>query len=819
MLQNKIKKESFEIVGAHCASCALSIEQTLKKLPGVVTVAVNFAAEKVTIQYFEDKIDPKKFEEAVKKIGYQLLPTEESKERTIEKSHPFHQKEEQSSPDFGHHHQALKDAEIFLLKKKFVIGAIFSTFVVFLSFPDYFSFVGEIIPLPVRLGLLLVFTAPVEFWVGSRFWRGAWYGLKNFNANMDTLVALGTGAAFVFSAIITVLEIKSSEKGTLGLDVYFDVAAVVTTLVIFGKYLEAKARGSASEAIKKLLKLQSKTAHRIKPSNQDLLGENSSTPSIDYEDVPVEEIRAGDILLVKPGEKIPTDGVIIEGNSAVDESMITGEPVPVDKKVGDEVIGATINKTGVFKFKATKVGKETLLAQIVKIVEETQASKAPIQQLADKITFYFVPAVIIIALASFVIWLIWGPAPSSKFALINAVAVLVVACPCALGLATPMAIMVGTGKAAERGIIIRNAQALEVAGKINTVVFDKTGTLTKGEPAITDVIVRENPASSEAKFSKVTSQNFRNKILKVAASLEKFSEHPIAKAVVSSYLLNSTSNKEKVEGGDFFEVKNFFAEPGFGISGEVNIGGHFQKVLLGNRALLAKNAFSLDSELEKQLLPLEKEGKTLLFLVVQNSLWGIIALADSIKDNAQKVVFDLKRLGLEVWLLTGDNERVAFAVGEKLGIPKENVLAKVLPQEKSEIIKKIQLGKVGQARRRVVAMVGDGINDAPALAQADVGIAIGTGSDIAIESGDITLISGNPEGVFEAINLSQKTLVNIKQNLFWAYIYNIILIPVAAGVLWPFFGILLNPILAGAAMAFSSLSVALNSLRLKKIKF
>lgn len=811
MSQGKTKKENFKIVGMHCFSCALAIEQALKKLPGVVSASVNFATEEVTIEYLENRVSFEKFEEAVKKAGYRLLLTERLKKS--EGLHDDYQKKEKFSSGLKCH-QLSKEDEIILLKKKFIIGTILSFFVLFLSFPDYFPIFGGAMSLPLRFTLLLIFTAPVEFWVGSQFWRGAWYGLKNFSANMDTLVALGTGAAFIFSAIVTILEIKNSQNKT-GLDVYFDVAAVVTTLVILGKYLESKAKGAASEAIKKLLKLQAKVAHRIKYSNLRI---DENDFSVDYEDIPVEEIKVGDILLVKPGEKIPTDGVVVEGFSAIDESMVTGEPMPVDKKPGDEVIGATINKTGLFKFRAKRVGKETFLSQIIKIVEEAQASKAPIQRLADKITFYFVPTVVIIAFLSFTIWLIWGPSPSFKFALINAVAVLVVACPCALGLATPMAIMVGTGKAAERGIIVKNAEALEIAGKVDTIIFDKTGTLTKGEPEISDIII--NPALSDFELaSEVDLQNFKNKILKIAASLERFSEHPIAKAIVSFYSLNLMVNKKKTSEVDFFEVKNFFTEPGFGVIGEVRINGNFEKVLLGNQSFVTKNFAFINFKIEKQLSYLEEEGKTLLFLAVQNKLWGVIAIVDQVKDSAQKAISDLKRLGLEVWLLTGDNEKTASAVGRKLGIPEENILAKVLPQEKSEIVKNIQLGKIKKSRRRVVAMVGDGINDAPALAQADVGIAIGTGSDIAIESGAITLISGNLKGVAETIYLSQKTLLNIKQNLFWAYIYNIILIPVAAGILWPFFGILLNPILAGAAMAFSSLSVALNSLRLKKLDF
>lgn len=595
---------------------------------------------------------------------------------------------------------------------------------------------------------------------------------------MDTLVALGTGAAY-FASLLAIFNLSP--------EVYFDVAAVVTTLVLLGKYLEAKAKGAASEAIKKLLKLQAKTAHVLHEGKHEM-------------EIPIEEVKIGDIILVKPGEKVPVDGIIIEGMSAIDESMVTGESMPIDKKVGDPVIGATINKTGAFKFKAAKVGKETFLAQVIKLVEEAQASKAPIQRLADAITQYFVPIVLATAILSFILWLILGPAPALGLALINAVAVLVVACPCALGLATPTAIMVGTGKGAERGIIIRDAGALELAGKVDTVVLDKTGTLTRGEPAVTDIILTSS----------------QDDIMRIAASLEKFSEHPIAKAIVayaaslgkqSSHPLDVAIQKQARElQTEFYEVKNFRAQPGKGIEGEIIVEGSARKIYLGNRSLLQDIGVIPASEIEEKAAALESEGKTLLFLAKDGVLLGIIAVADTLKDKAVESVRFLKNLGLEVWMITGDNERTAQAIGAKLGIDSNNIMARVLPNEKSEKIKKLQL------QGKKAAMVGDGINDAPALTQADVGIAIGTGTDVAVESSDVTLVSGDPMGVYDAIKLSRLTLRNIKQNLFWAYIYNLILIPVAAVGL-------LNPILAGAAMAFSSVSVVLNSLRLKRLKF
>ena len=799
--QNNTKKESFPVQGMHCASCALTIEKAIKNVPGVKSASVNFASEKAVIEH-EESVTTKQLKDAVAKTGYKLIDTDGAPTEGVHAHHMTNAEKPRGEAGEEHdHHRMLKEAEIALLKKKFMVGAVFSAFIVLLSFPDYFPFLRflNILSTQYRFILLLVATIPVEFWVGWQFWRGAWFGLKNFTASMDTLVSLGTGAAFIYSAIVTFLAISGAQLSISGvkLDVYFDVAAVVTTLVVLGKYLEARAKGSASEAIKKLLKLQAKTAHVLHEGQHEM-------------EVPIEQVQTGDIILVKPGEKVPVDGIIIEGMSTLDESMVSGESMPVDKKVGDQVIGATINKTGSFKFRATKVGKETFLAQIIKMVEEAQASKAPIQKLADAVTGYFVPIVMAVATVSFLAWFFLGPQPAFVFALINAVAVLVVACPCALGLATPTAIMVGTGKAAERGIIIRDAEALELAGRITAVVLDKTGTLTKGEPAVTDILTADTGLANG------------DEILHIAASVEQVSEHPIAKAVLikaaslgqhSSHPLDTAVKKEaKKFNTELYPIQNFLAHPGKGIEGiiQIEIDGNEQKIFLGNRSLLEEIDIVLSQKLENQAMALESEGKTLLFLASQEKILGVIAVADTLKESAPQAIRLLEKLGLEIWMITGDNERTAKAIGEKVGI--QNIMAKVLPEQKSEKIKELQ------AQGKKVAMVGDGINDAPALTQADVGIAIGTGTDIAIESGDITLISGDPLGIYEAIKISRKTLSNIKQNLFWASIYNLILIPVAAGALWPLFGILLNPILAGAAMAFSSVSVVLNSLRLKKIR-
>ncbi|MDP2695738.1 MAG: heavy metal translocating P-type ATPase [bacterium] len=755
-----MKKEQFPIIGMHCASCATTIEKAIKKVPGVISVSVNSATEKASVE-FEDGLDLTEISQMVTKAGYKLmLPPQ---------NHNEHGNPAENGMSEHDHNKMLKESEISRLKNKFIIGAILSGLVMLLSFYENLIPAGLNLSEPIRFGLLLLLTAPVEFWVGWQFWRGAWFSLKNFTANMDTLVALGTGAAFFLSSAVTIVHWLQPDN-TYGLDVYFDVAAVVTTLVILGKYLEAKAKGSASEAIKKLLKLQAKTARIIHEGGHEA-------------DVPIDQVMVGNILLVRDGEKIPVDGVVVEGYATLDESMVTGESLPVDKKVGDSVIGATINKSGVFKLKATKIGADTFLAQIIKIVEEAQASKAPIQRLADKITAYFVPAVLVVAVVAFIVWIIWGP--SLTFAIMSAVTVLIIACPCALGLATPTAIMVGTGRGAERGVIIRDAEALETTGKINTVVLDKTGTLTKGEPSVTDVVALGEYSEEQ--------------IIQYAAGLGRLTTHPLDKAVVG----HATKLQLKL-----LAVNDFKNTPGHGIEGEIVVNDQKVYLLFGNRALMKSKNIGFD-QYEDRLEQLESAGKTAMILASSKPL-GIIAVADTLKEDAGKAIEMIKKMGLGVWMITGDNERTAKAIGNKLGI--ENIMAGVLPQEKSTKIKFLQ------QENKKVAMVGDGINDAPALTQADVGIAMGTGTDVAIESGDITLVTGNPMGVYEAIKLSRRTLINIKQNLFWAYIYNLILIPVAAGVLWPFFGITLSPILAGGAMAFSSLSVVLNSLRLKRAK-
>jgi Cu+-exporting ATPase len=585
---------------------------------------------------------------------------------------------------------------------------------------------------------------------------------------MNTLIAVGTSAAYLYSVAATLLP-SLFLRGGIEPKVYFETSTIIITLILLGKLLEARAKGQTSEAIRKLMGLQPRTARVVRDGKEI--------------DIPVEEVLVGDLVLVRPGEKIPVDGIIKDGKTSVDESMITGESMPVGKGRGDEVIGATINKTGSFKFEATKVGKDTALAQIVKLVQDAQGSKAPIQRLADVISGYFVPIVISLAIATFIIWFNFGPNPALTFALLNFVAVMIIACPCALGLATPTAIMVGTGKGAEHGILIKGGESLETAHRLTTVVFDKTGTLTRGQPEVTDVILAND-------FT-------REDILEYAASAEKGSEHPLGEAIVKK----ATGENIKLS-----DPKDFNAIAGHGIEAKVK----GRQVILGNLKLMRDRKIELGG-LESESERLANDGKTPMYTAIDRKAAGIIAVADTLKENSEEAVASLHQLGLEAVMLTGDNPRTAQAIARKVGIDK--VLSEVLPEDKVREVKRLQ------SEGKVVAMVGDGIIDAPALAQADVGIAIGTGTDVAMEASDITLIKGDLQGVVASIELSKRTIKTIRQNLFWAFFYNTAGIPVAAGILYPFFGILLNPIFASAAMAFSSVSVVSNSLRLRRFKF
>ena len=744
------RKSVFPVRGMTCASCVARVEQALSGVPGVVSANVNLASEKATVEYLE-AVQLSDLKRAVADAGYELGGEAETLEDVSTASQ-----------------RAIKS-----LRNRFLLAAVIGLLILGLGFGPSF---------PGKSYLLWALATPVQFWAGWRFYRGMWGALKHLTADMNTLIAVGTSAAYAYSVLAVVFPVFFTAGG-LEPHLYFDTSAMIIALILLGRFLEARAKGQTSEAIKKLIRLQPRTALVIRDGEEM--------------EIPAEEVQVGDLITVRPGERVPVDGIVNQGYSSVDESMITGESIPVEKKVGDKVIGATINKTGSFQFKATKVGKDTMLAQIIRLVEEAQGSKAPIQRLADIIASYFVPIVIGIALVTFIIWYFVGPSPAFTFALLNFIAVLIIACPCALGLATPTAIMVGTGKGAENGILIRSAEALERAHRINTVLLDKTGTLTQGKPLVTEIIATEFFSEED--------------VLRLAASAERRSEHPLAEAIVRA----ASDRKLKLQ-----SVTGFRAIPGKGV--EASVGG--KKLILGNLVLMKDKKLALNG-LEKEADRLWEEGKTVMFLGMDGKVIGAMALADTLKPGAREAVGVLHRMGIEVAMLTGDNRRTAEAIAREVDI--DRVIAEVLPEHKAQEVKKLQ------GEGKAVAMVGDGINDAPALAQADIGVAIGTGTDVAIEAADITLISGDLSGIVNAIYLSKRTLRTIKQNLFWAFAYNTSLIPVAAGVLFIAFGrtgvpsglhfILgdygfLNPILAAAAMATSSLTVVFNSLRLRRFK-
>jgi Cu+-exporting ATPase len=744
------RKSIFPVGGMTCASCVARVEEALSSVPGVISASVNLASEKATVEYLEGTAAAD-MRRAVKDAGYELGPEAQALEDVT----------------------TAAQRELRVLRNRFIVAVLLAASIMVLGWGP--AFVG-------KSYLLWALATPVQFWAGLRFYRGAWGALKHKTSDMNTLIAVGTSVAYFYSMIAVIFP-SLFTAGVLELHLYFDTSAMIIALILLGRFLEARARGQTSAAIKKLIGMQPKTALVIHEGEQ--------------REIPVEEVQVGDLILVRPGERVPVDGIVHQGYSSVDESMITGESIPVEKKVGDEVIGATINKTGSLEVEATKVGKDTTLAHIVRMVEEAQGSKAPIQRFADVIASYFVPTVIGIAIVTFIVWYFVGPAPALTFAFLNFVAVLVIACPCALGLATPTAIMVGTGKGAEHGILIKNGEALERAHQINTILLDKTGTLTRGEPVVTDVVAA--PFSSP------------EEILRLAASAEHNSEHPLGEAVVKAAL------EKKLE---LSPSSDFNAIPGQGV--EASVEG--KRLFLGNLKLMEKQGFSLNG-LEKKATELLAGGKTVMFLGRDSQVAGIIALADTLKPGTEEALQMLHRMGIETAMLTGDNRRTAEAIAREVGI--DRVLAEVLPEHKAREVKKLQ------EEGKVVAMVGDGINDAPALAQADIGIAIGTGTDVAMETGDITLISGDLMGVVTAISLSKRTMRTIKQNLFWAFAYNTALIPIAAGILYLAFGKIgvpsglqfilgeygfLNPILAAAAMAASSITVVSNSLRLRRFK-
>ena len=740
----KKEKLTVSVGGMTCASCVGRVERGLSRAHGVDEARVNLATEKATLVYNPEVTGKSEIRRVIEELGYEVRGFEEE--------------------GLADREREARAREIRRQKKKFFVSAALSVVIFFGNMPEWFPWWPKL--LQEHLTLLLL-TTPVQFWAGSQFYRGFWLALKHRTSDMNTLIAVGTSAAYLYSAVVTFFPGVFLARG-LRVDVYFDTSAMIITLILLGKLLEAVAKGHTSEAIKRLMGLQPKTARVIRGEQE--------------KDVPVDEVRPGDLVVVRPGEKIAVDGIVREGHSAVDESMLTGESIPAEKNTGDPVMGGTINKTGSFKFEATRVGKDTALAQIIKLVEEAQGSKAPIQRLADRVASVFVPTVILTALGTFILWMIFGPKPAFTLALLNFVAVLIIACPCALGLATPTAIMVGTGRGAENGILIKGGESLEIIHRVNTILFDKTGTLTQGKPTVTDIIVRDGFGEDQ--------------VLLWAASVEKGSEHPLGEAIVHA----AEERNLKLTPAEGFE-----AIPGQGVKSF--LGG--QRVLLGNSKLMGENGIEFDG-LQAQVERLAKEGKTPMIVAQNHSAAGIVAVADTLKPNSREAVGALRKMGLEVIMITGDNEKTAKAIASEAGI--QRVLAEVLPWEKSAAVKKLQ------DEGRIVAMVGDGINDAPALAQSDVGIALGTGTDVAMESSDITLISGDLRAVVAAIQLSKKTIRTIRQNLFWAFVYNVLGIPIAAGVLYPFWGILLNPMIASAAMAMSSVSVVSNSLRLKRFK-
>jgi len=741
-MSDQTQRATFAVTGMTCATCALRIEKGLKNVAGVSQASVNLATERATVEYDPGVIEDGRFERLIRDLGYDAV---------IEASQDTDSGALSDSTD---KEKELRQREIRKLRLSFIVSAI-------LSFPLLVAMFAGIFRIEALMFLhnpvvQLALATPVQFVIGYRFYKHAFKSIRSGSPSMDVLVALGTSAAYLYSIYNGFFRsLPAGQNPAL----YFEASAIIITLVLLGKLFEAAAKGRTSEAIKRLIGLQPKTARVLKEGEEI--------------DIPITELEVGQAVLVRPGERIPVDGEILEGSSAVDESMITGESIPVEKTKGDTVIGAAINTYGAFTFKATKVGRDTILAQIIRVVEEAQGSKAPIQRLADRVAGIFVPAVLGVAAVTFLIWLL--AAGDLTMGLISAVAVLVIACPCAMGLATPTAIMVGTGKGAENGVLIRSGESLELAHKLDAIVFDKTGTITLGEPSLTDIVSLNG-------WSRID-------LLRLAGTAEKNSEHPLGIAIAEA------ARRELDQIG---EAHDFQAAPGKGVRAVIDD----HTVLVGTRGFLSEAGLSLDA-VEDRIATLEAEGKTVMLLSVDGEVQGLLAVADRVKDGSRTAVKTLKAMGLEVYMITGDNRRTAEAIGREVGV--DHIMAEVLPERKAQAVEQIR--KQG----KIVAMVGDGINDAPALVTADIGMAMGTGTDIAMESADITLMNGDLMSVAAAIQLSQRTMRKIKQNLFWAFFYNTIGIPIAA------FG-MLNPIIAGAAMAFSSVSVVSNSLSLNRFR-
>ncbi|MDZ8069163.1 MAG: heavy metal translocating P-type ATPase [Nostoc sp. DedQUE08] len=756
---------TLKLRGMSCAACANNIEKAIRSVSGVIDCNVNFGAEQATIKYDRSLANLEKIQGAIAAAGYSSYSLQEELLT------------EEDDAEIASR-QALQRQ----LSLKVAVGGVISIFLFLGSLPMMTGLNLPLIPSFLQNPWIqLLLTTPVVFWCGGSFYRNGWKSLKRHTATMDTLIALGTSAAYLYSLFVTVFPNFFITQGLIP-HIYYEVAAIVITLILLGRLLENRARGQTSEAIRKLIGLQARDARVIRDGREI--------------DLPIAEVRINDVILVRPGEKIPVDGEVITGASTVDEAMVTGESLPVKKQPGDEVIGATINGAGAFKFRVTRIGNDTFLAQIVKLVQQAQGSKAPIQRLADRVTGWFVPAVIAIAIATFIIW--FNFTGNLTLATMTTVGVLIIACPCALGLATPTSVMVGTGKGAENGILIKGADSLELAHKIQTIVLDKTGTLTQGKPTVTDFVTVNGTANGN-----------EIKLLQLAATVERNSEHPLAEAVVKYAQSQEVS---------LIDAKNFAANAGSGVQAVVAN----QLVQIGTQRWLTELGINTMS-LQQYKDAWEASGKTVILIAVDGELQGIMGIADALKPSSATVVKALQKLGLEVVMLTGDNRKTAEAIARQVGI--QRIFAEVRPDQKAAIIQSLQgeiekfpKSKIQNPKSKIVAMVGDGINDAPALAQADVGIAIGTGTDVAIAASDITLISGDLLLIVTAIQLSRATINNIRQNLFFAFIYNVIGIPIAAGILFPIFGWLLNPIIAGAAMALSSLSVVSNALRLRNFQ-